>query len=197
MGGRRLHLLIMVLEIQMCTVKTAFIFLNKDISPLKNIGDIFSFIGILILILIAAYYVTKKIGKTSNPFNSQSSHIKLIDRLGIARDKSLMIVQVANKGYLIGVSGQSITTIAVLNEEEMAAFQKPQEDEPTMVGAFIDTLKSNIKWKFRSKKRRGEANSGGFDQLLKTASDKIEEHSAEPDKSDDESPGRKCTNAKS
>lgn len=72
------------------------------------------YILIMLAVLFAAYYTTKYLsGKTRRIIKSK--HIILLDRMGIAKDKSLLLAKVGDKCLLIGVTNQSIHSLGEVN----------------------------------------------------------------------------------
>ncbi len=84
------------------------------------------YIVIMVAVLLAAYFTTKYLsGKTRRIIKSK--HIIILDRMGIAKDKSLMLAKVGDKCLLIGVTNQTIQSLGEVNIEEASEI----ENEPT------------------------------------------------------------------
>ena len=71
--------------------------------------------------------------------------------MGIAQDKQLLVVKVGRKIMLLGVTPNSVSKLADLDEEDVAAMTA---DAPMGGGSFMESLKSVISGK-------NNANSGG------------------------------------
>ena len=102
-----------------------------------------SFVGVcvlMILIFVAAYYVTKFMGKHYNMQTSLSKEMRVIDKLALGRDRFLLIVEAGNKVLLLGVSPQQIDTLAELDGEAFAGLSPVQENTD-----FLSLLISKIK----------------------------------------------------
>jgi len=101
-----------------------------------------SLVGV-VLVIIAAYYVTYYIGvKASGQSRGRlrNKNINLIDRFAVSRDKSFCIVEIAGKVYVIGVTNQSMTLIDTLDAaafKETAAERRDTEMWPAMAGAGL------------------------------------------------------------
>lgn len=109
------------------------------------LGDIFSFVFMLIavgLILYLSYAVTKKLSGTGMA-GGMSKNMRVVDRMFMGRDKSIVVVRVGQKDYLLGISQNNITLLTELPEGEIMVFA----DEETGTGPmeFMETLKK--KWK--------------------------------------------------
>lgn len=96
------------------------------------LGDIFSLIMMLIAvaaILYLSYIVSRKVGSGSIS-SGMAGSIKVLDRAFVGRDKSVVIVRVGHKDYLLGVSQDSVRLLQELEEgqvvpnERMAALQE-------------------------------------------------------------------------
>ena len=88
---------------------------------------IVSFIAIVI-ILALCYLVTRYIAtRGSGGIGiSRSSYIRVIDRIGIARDKAILLLEVGGKILLVGVTNQEMTLLSTLDElKELEFEQRP------------------------------------------------------------------------
>jgi flagellar biogenesis protein FliO len=82
------------------------------------LGDLFSVILTLvgiIVILVLAYFASKwyagRMGGTA-----MAKHIKVIDRLFIGKNASILIIELAGVQYLIGVTEQGVSILKELDE---------------------------------------------------------------------------------
>lgn len=93
---------------------------------------------VMVAILVLCYYVTKFIAKRAQGgtrAKAQGSYMRIIDRLMLAKDKYILLLEVGGRTLLIGVSNQSVTLLSELEElEELEAAEAP----PT----FMEALKS-------------------------------------------------------
>ena len=105
-----------------------------------------SLVGV-ILVIIAAYYVTYFIGKKASGQSRgrlKNKNINLIDRFAISRDKSFCIVEIAGKVYVVGVTNQSMT---LLDTHDAAAFNEAaaeRRDTGMFTGATGGNLRSRM-----------------------------------------------------
>ncbi len=81
--------------------------------------ELIGLLFILILILFAAFYATKIVGKVSAG-QFKHSNFKVIDTYRISPNKYMQIVKVANKYLVIAVSKDSIKFITELEETEVS-----------------------------------------------------------------------------
>lgn len=83
------------------------------------------YVVIMVAVLLAAYFTTKYLsGKTRRIIKSK--HIVVLDRMGIAKDKSLLLAKVGDKCLLIGVTNQSINSLGEVNIGDITEI----DDEP-------------------------------------------------------------------
>lgn len=105
-------------------------------------GNIIWMLLVLVAIIFAAYYVTRLIsGRAIRMMRSQKMHI--VDRIALAHDKQIMILQVGDEAHLIGVSNAGINELALLPPEIL---EEPQRDANAPAGdTFFSRFKSAMK----------------------------------------------------
>lgn len=107
---------------------------------------IFSLIGVLGLFFIMVYAM-KKLNRGIGYING--NRMKVVDRVSVGRDGMLLVVSVAGKLMLIGVSGQHIEKLSDIDmtlEEYNSAGGLPQtemKNSPDFVSAFFEAVKKN------------------------------------------------------
>jgi len=89
-----------------------------NINWFKMIGQFFFLIVLFVVVLFAAYYVTKLIG-TIQYQKYQGNNIKIIETVGISPQKSLQLVKVGNKFYLLAITKDNIVFISENDEKEI------------------------------------------------------------------------------
>lgn len=89
-----------------------------EISHSNNFLEMIGLVFIMVLILIAAYYTSKYVGKFSMG-QFKNSNFKVIDTYRISPNKFLQIVKVANKYIVIAVSKDTVHYITELDENEI------------------------------------------------------------------------------
>ncbi|WP_122789970.1 flagellar biosynthetic protein FliO [Intestinibacillus sp. Marseille-P6563] len=84
--------------------------------------DWLSLIGMLlcvVVILYLAYWFTRRIAAGNNiRMRTGGRHMQVYDRLPLGQNKMLTVVRVGSRWFVLGISGEHITTIAELTEEE-------------------------------------------------------------------------------
>jgi len=91
---------------------------QMDYSIGSAIVKMFFYVGIVILILFMAMYGTKFIAKNTRRFIS-SKYMKVIDVLNLGTNAKILIVEMKDNVYIIGVSNNSIELIDKLSKEEI------------------------------------------------------------------------------
>lgn len=105
---------------------------------LSGVGTILSALVALIFVLLLAYYVLRWVGRRM-PAQMGSSKIKVLDRVVLGQDKCLVLVSVAEKVMLVGMSNGAVEKICdVENTEDLI-------DPPVQTSSFSDALKESLK----------------------------------------------------
>jgi len=104
----------------------------SDVLPL-----IFSLLAI-VLVLYLCYVFSKYIAKKVNHVSSLNN-IQILERVALAQDKGLAVIQVCEKYYLIGFANNNIEILKELDGENLKV---PQSD---LKGNFLEILNATIK----------------------------------------------------
>jgi flagellar protein FliO/FliZ len=75
-------------------------------------------IGIMVLVLLAAYYTTKYIAKRGRRL-TKTKCMKVIDQMYLSTDKQIALVKVGKKNLMIGITNQSINHITTLDDDDI------------------------------------------------------------------------------
>ncbi|MCR4802210.1 MAG: flagellar biosynthetic protein FliO [Lachnospiraceae bacterium] len=87
---------------------------NTTDNYLRLIGTLFVFV----VVLVVAYYVTRWIGqKEQGRFGEKN--IRIIEGYRMGTNKSVQIVKVGNKYFVLGVGKDEISYLGEVNEEEL------------------------------------------------------------------------------
>ena len=110
---------------------TGSVYSTKD-----NILQLLGLLFVFILVLFAAWYVSKLIGnKAMGGFGNRN--INVIESFRLDNNKAIQIIRIADKYLAIGISKDNISVLAQLNEEDIIV---PSKDENNM--NFKDILKN-------------------------------------------------------
>ena len=107
-----------------------------------SVGSSLLLIFVLALILVAAYFTTKFLSvKGGNLMKGRYMQVK--DRLILAKDKQILLVEVSGRFYIVGISGQQIQVLGALENGELTPL--PQEPPRVAASAFGDMLAKLLK----------------------------------------------------
>jgi len=112
-----------------------------DILPLSASSDILTLVFSLFaiaLVLYLCYLFSKFMANRVNNV-SKFNNIKVVERVALAQDKGLVIIQVCGKYYLIGFANNNIEILKELDGSELNLPKSALKD------SFLDALNSTIK----------------------------------------------------
>ena len=117
---------------------------------------ILSTIAALAAVLLLAYISLKWMGQKL-PSQNETRHIKVVDRMVLGRDKYLLLVKVAEKTVLVGISNNSVDKICDIDDPD-AVLEVPAVASKNFSDVLLSTIKSKgINMKDRlSKGNRGQ-----------------------------------------
>ena len=101
-------------------------------------------------LLFARKYLLKRMGGAKS-----GKYIKIIDRLIVAQDKQMIMLDVGNKILIVGVSPQKIDAIAEFSKEEfgdISAEDQEVSNSGTFGGNFLSLLGKKLNNKDSGKK---------------------------------------------
>jgi flagellar biosynthetic protein FliO len=93
---------------------------------MDNMGSTLFYIVVMVAVLVGAYVLTKWFSKKSRRM-IKSQHICVLDRMALAKDKSLYLTEVGGKCLLIGVTNQSINTLGEIDKEALGDLDTSQK----------------------------------------------------------------------
>ena len=103
-----------------------------------NFGSTLGLIVVLLAVLLLTYYATRFIAAKSGGLTKTAS-MRVKERVMLAKDKSVVLLETKNKYYLLGVTAQNVQLIAVIGRDELgelAAEEAPQQGAKGMVEAM-------------------------------------------------------------
>jgi len=83
------------------------------------------FFGVILVIFLA--YVGTKYISVRYAKMSSGKHIKVLERAALGQDRSLVLVTVNGKAYVLGVTGKSIDVLSTFEENEIAEAADPEK----------------------------------------------------------------------
>lgn len=106
-------------------------------------ATILSTLAALAFVLIAAWFLLRWVGRRV-PGQTGSRHIKVIDRVMVGQDKCLLLVRVAEKTMLIGMSSGTVTRLCDLEDPDGTFDVQPKGDEQTF-SALLQNMMGKMK----------------------------------------------------
>jgi len=95
------------------------------------------FFGVLLVIFLA--YVGTKFISAKYAKMSSGKNIKVLERIALGQDKSLVLISLNKKAYLLGVTGKDISIVCQLDENELATVSVDNQAD------FLSLLTDGIK----------------------------------------------------
>lgn len=115
----------------------------EKISTFDNVLQLLGLVLLLILILIAAYYTSRFVGRYKLG-QLKDSNIQVIEIYRISTNKMLQIVKIANKYVVLAVCKDQITYIMDLDESQVLTHEAKEVEKQSFRQIF-EKLKTNIK----------------------------------------------------
>ncbi|MEG2295192.1 MAG: flagellar biosynthetic protein FliO [Oscillospiraceae bacterium] len=110
-------------------------------ETLGLVTPIFAILSVM-LVLVVTFFGTKFLATKINRV-AGSKYIKVIDRLFIAQDKSILIAKIGEKIMMLGVSGNHIEKISDIETSDLVDIT-PQFDSDTFKHLFQKSLKNQF-----------------------------------------------------
>jgi len=85
----------------------------------------FLYIIVMVAVIVAAYVATKYLAGKGQ--RVQSRHIRVLDRMMLARDKHIALIEVGDKNLLIGVTNQTISVLGDIDPDALISEQNTVE----------------------------------------------------------------------
>ena len=100
-------------------------------------------IGLLFLTFYATKWLNKKFRNTG--WNGAQNGIKIIECMGIAQDKQLLVVKVGSRSMLLGVTPNSVTKLSDLDDDDIAVLEANAAETPGFADAFKNAFANRNK----------------------------------------------------
>lgn len=113
----------------------------ESFSTSNNVLELLGLCLVLAIILLAAYYTSRFIGRYKLG-QLKDSNFQVIDMYRISNSKMLQIVKIANKYVVIGIGKDQITYITELDEGEVLTHEVKEGETQSFRDVF-EKLKRN------------------------------------------------------
>jgi len=107
----------------------------ESFSTTNNVLQLLGLVLLLIVILIAAYYTSKFVGRYKMG-QLKNSNIQVIEAYRISTNKMLQIVKISNKYLVLAISKDNITCITELDESEVLAHEINEDEKQSFRHIF-------------------------------------------------------------
>jgi len=104
------------------------------IETLTVLVSLLGVIGLIFLTYLGTKWLNKKF--RFGGLYGTANGIKIVECIGIAQDKQLMIVRAGKKLMLLGVTPGSVTKICDLNEEDLEDLSEPKAADASFLSSF-------------------------------------------------------------
>jgi len=116
---------------------------TESIASKDNFMQLIGLILLLVIILVAAYFVSKFVGGIKLG-QYKNSNFKVIDTYQIAPNRTIQIVKIANKYVVISIGKDTVNYITELEESEVLLKDTPIGEKPNFKQVF-EKLRINNK----------------------------------------------------
>lgn len=106
----------------------------EEFSTTNNVLQLIGLVILLLVILVAAYYTSKLVGKYKLG-QLRNSNIQVIEAFRISPNKMIQLVKIGNKYLVLGIGKDSITYITELDEGEII-IHDTEGDKPSFRQIF-------------------------------------------------------------
>ena len=113
-------------------------FLTGNYSLVKSTLQLLGMLVVFLLILVAAYYTTRIVGKSQNGF-AVNRNLKVIETCRISPNIVIQIIKAGDKYLLIGVSKERVTFLTELSEKELNLTES-QPDMPVDFHSIMEKI---------------------------------------------------------
>ena len=126
----------------------------------ENVISLLGMLTLVVLILIAAYWVTRAIGSYggasgrlphfpgSGPAQTGaggSRRFTVLAQLSVGRNERIVLVRLQNSCFLLGVTTEGISLLKELEPAEAEAWTAEEKDSVSAPVRFMDVLKENMR----------------------------------------------------
>lgn len=112
---------------------------------LKDVGALLLGIAVVALVLYLSFLFSKYLSKKSMQING-ANYMRVIDRMAVGQDRSILIVEIQQKYYLVSNTAQNITIL-----KELEGFSEPVVSD-TAPKNFSESFQTVLKNMIQKKK---------------------------------------------
>ncbi len=123
---------------------------EAGVNSISPFAKAFSYLGAVLFVLFLAYLSTKFLANL-NFSNVKNKHIKLIDKFFISADRSILLIKVDKKIYLVASDKTGLTILDNLSEDDLPSYFdeinniEEKGSQHKKLASFADMLKNKRK----------------------------------------------------
>ncbi len=124
--------------------------LTQGTSMLDNILSLLWVLVCVLVIIALAYLFTKYVAGKGAGFlgpGGGSDRFKVLARLSLGREQSLVLVQAGERYFLLGVASAGVSLVSELSREEAQALYQSPSDPGVTPPSFSEALRTVLKQK--------------------------------------------------
>lgn len=128
--------------------------------PDGSSGNVIVLVVLMLLVIFAAYFTTRFLSSKAKNI-IKGKYIRVKDRILLGRDKHILLLEVGDKAYLIGVTNQNINIIGIVDKDKIVPLADAQSASAVsgfkgLAGKFADFIKKAAKAQENLKDARGQ-----------------------------------------
>lgn len=105
---------------------------------------------ITLVAILLMIYLLAKIGNKATDSSGRSKQIKVLEKVQISKENSIMIVKISQKGYVISSNPKKVEILSEISQEEIENIEEEQKKyREEMMNKYSDVA-SNLKKKLRN-----------------------------------------------
>lgn len=111
---------------------------------MEELKTILTAVGMLLLmvaIFAGAYWAPRLIAKSYGGLNTFSDKLRIVSRIALGKDQSLIVVKAADRMFLLGATPREISLITELDP---ADFPITSPEAPKLTGASFSAVLKNV-----------------------------------------------------
>lgn len=109
-----------------------------------NFWDYIQAIVIIGAVILASYYVTRLVAKTGGGAYRRGTGIRQVASLPLGKDKSVVIVEIGETAYILGMTQQHVELLDKRPKDELDLKKEEQELPPSFMSSFKDELNKRL-----------------------------------------------------
>lgn len=104
-----------------------------------NFGATLGLVAVLLAVLLLAYYATRYVAKKSGGL-SRAAHMRVKERVMLAKDKSAVLLETKETFYLLGVTAQSVQLIAAIDREALGELSEEETEQKQGAKGVLEAM---------------------------------------------------------